>query len=284
MHKLLDFLVRKRHWALFLLLEVFSFALIYRNSAYQHSVMFSTANTAAASVVSVGGSVISYMSLREVNDALMEKNAYLEMEVLRLRSKLEELNADDSLYKAYHPDSIANFPYAVTKAQVLDNSVSYISNYITINKGKADGIMPDMGVISAGGVTGIVSTVSEHYAVIIPILNPKFRLSCKVSGSNYFGSMSWNGRDTKYAQLDELPRHVEFNVGDTIVTSGFSAIFPEGLLVGTIHDFERQRDDNFYSLTIELSTDFHNLGNVMVIKNYHQQERRQIEKEATGNV
>ena len=165
----------------------------------------------------------------------------------------------------------------------MNNSVSYLANYITIDKGRSDGIERDMGVVSERGVVGIISTVSDNYAVVIPILNPKFRLSCKVLGSGYFGSMSWDGRNVQYAKLDELPRHVDFQAGDTIVTSAFSAIFPEGIMMGTVSSFEKQRDDNYYSLTVKLATDFTRLNTVMVIKNYHKNEQKQIEQEARGN-
>ena len=143
--------------------------------------------------------------------------------------------------------------------------------------------MPDMGVVSERGVVGIVSTVSDHFSVIIPLLNPKFRLSCKVLGSSYFGSLSWNGRNTLYANLDELPRHVEFQKGDTIVTSGYSAVFPSGIIVGTVADFEKQHDDNFYSLQVELATDFQALNNVRIIKNFRQTEQSGVEQEAKRN-
>jgi rod shape-determining protein MreC len=284
MRKLLDFLISKRHWFLFLLLEVISFMLIYRNNSYQQSVIFSTANVVSANIVSVGGSVSSYLNLREKNREVIERNGELEIELLRLQRQVESMIADTtSFHSLIRSDSIRQFPYTVMSAKVVSNSVAYISNYITIDRGRSDGVIPDMGVVSEGGVVGIISTVSDHYSVVIPILNPKFKLSCKVLGSSYFGSMSWDGRHTQYAKLDELPRHVEFQVGDTIVTSGFSTIFPEGIMVGTVSTFEKQRDDNFYSLTVKLTTDFHNLGYVMVIKNYYQDEQKSIEQEAKGN-
>ncbi|MDR1556185.1 MAG: rod shape-determining protein MreC [Tannerellaceae bacterium] len=283
MRKLLDFLIGKRHWFLFLLLETVSFVLIYRNNSYQQSVMLSTANTVTANIVSLTGSVTSYINLREENRRLIERNGQLEIERLRLQRQIETMIADTASFHNYVADPVRLFPYDVIVAKVVNNSVTYLSNYITINKGSDDGLSPDMGVISEGGVVGIVSTVSDHYAVVIPLLNPKFRLSCKVLGSSYFGSMSWDGRSTRYAKLDELPRHVEFNVGDTIVTSGFSAIFPEGIMVGNVSSFEKQRDDNFYSLTVRLTTDFHRLGTVMVIRNFQQNEQIQIEQEAKSN-
>ncbi|GHT35889.1 cell shape-determining protein MreC [Bacteroidia bacterium] len=258
--------------------------LVYRNNAYQQSVMFSTANVVTANIVSVAGSVSSYLNLREKNRDLIERNGELEIELLRLQRQVETMIADTTSFRSFiSVDSTRQFPYKVMPAKVVNNSVAYLTNYITIDRGRVDGVVPDMGVVSEGGVVGIISNVGEHFSVVIPILNPKFRLSCKVLGSSYFGSMSWDGRKTQYAKLDELPRHVEFNVGDTVVTSGFSTIFPEGILVGTVSTFEKQRDDNFYSLTVKLTTDFHNLGSVMVIKNYYQDEQKRIEQEAKGN-
>ena len=280
MRKLLDFLINKRHWFLFLLLEAVAFALIYRNNTYQQTIMLSTANVVAANVVSAGGSFASYLNLRDKNKELIERNGQLEIELLRLQRRLEVMTSDTIRFQSFVGDSSIYFQYEVTAAKVVNNSVAYLSNYITIDKGRSDGIEPDMGVVSE---RGIVSTVSEHYSVVIPILNPKFRLSCKVLGSGYFGSMSWDGRNMQYAKLDELPRHVDFQVGDTIVTSAFSAIFPEGIMMGTVSSFEKQRDDNYYSLTVKLATEFARLNTVMVIKNYRKDEQKQLEEESKGN-
>ncbi|MDR1258354.1 MAG: rod shape-determining protein MreC [Tannerellaceae bacterium] len=284
MRRLLDFLIAKRHWFLFLLLELLSFVLIYRSNAYQQSVMLSTANVMTANIVSLAGSVTSYINLRDRNRALIERNGQLEIELLRMQRRIEMMAADTTSFHGFAGGSPEDhFPYDVIISKVVNNSVTYLSNYITIDKGRNDGISPDMGVVSENGVVGIVSTVSDHYSVVMPLLNPKSRLSCKVLGSSYFGSMSWDGRSTQYAKLDELPRHVEFKEGDTIVTSGFSAIFPEGIMVGYVSSFERQRDDNFYSLTVRLTTDFHRLSSVMVIRNFRQSEQIQVEQEARSN-
>ncbi|MDR3141700.1 MAG: rod shape-determining protein MreC [Tannerellaceae bacterium] len=283
MRKLLDFLIGKRHWFLFIFLEFVSIALIYRNNAYQQSVMFSTANIITANIVSVTGSVTSYLNLREKNKDLLERNGKLEMELLRMKDMIEAMKADTAVFRAFVNDSARFFPYDFTTAKVINNSVTYLSNYITLNKGRKDGILPDMGVVSESGVVGVVSTVSDYYAVVLPLLNTKFKLSCKVLGSNHIGSLSWNGRSARYANLDELPRHVQFQIGDTIVTSGYSAVFPEGILVGFVSSFERQRDDNFNSLKVELATDFQRLSNVMVIRNFRQEKQWAIEREAQGD-
>ncbi|MDH6305479.1 rod shape-determining protein MreC [Parabacteroides sp. PF5-5] len=283
MRKLLDFLIRKRHWFLFILLELVSFALIYRNSAYQQNIMFSTANVVTANIVSVTGSVTSYLNLREKNKELLERNGRLELELLKLQDLVETMKADTASFRAFVIDTARQFPYSFTTAKVINNSVSYNSNYITLNKGRKDGVTPDMGVVSENGAIGVVSMASDYYSVVLPLLNTKFKLSCKVLRSSHIGSLSWNGREPQYANLDELPRHVEFQIGDTIVTSGFSAVFPEGILVGYVSSFERQRDDNFNSLKIKLATDFQRLSNVMVITNYRQSEQREIEEEAKSN-
>ena len=245
MRKLLEFLIGKRHWFLFILLEAVSLMLVYRNNAYQRNIIFSSANVVTGYIASISGSVTSYLNLRDINKELLERNGQLELQMLDLQDQLDALIADTVSFKGFAPDSTEQFPYSFVVADVVNNSVTHLSNYITVDKGKLDGIMPDMGVVSERGVVGIVSTVSDHFSVIIPLLNPKFRLSCKVLGSSYFGSLSWNGRNTLYANLDELPRHVEFQKGDTIVTSGYSAVFPSGIIVGTVADFETQHDIHY---------------------------------------
>lgn len=283
MRKLLDFLVRKRHWFLFILLEILSLMLIYRTNAYQRNIMFSSANVVTGHISSVSGYITSYLNLREINKELLERNGQLEMELLELQDQVDMMVADTVSFAGFAPDSTEQFPYSFVMADVVNNSVVRLSNYITVNKGRKEGIAPDMGVVSERGVVGIVSAVSDHFAVVIPLLNPKFRLSCKVLGSSYFGSLTWGGRNARYANLEELPRHVEFQKGDTIVTSGYSAVFPTGIIVGTVADFEKQHDDNFYSLEVELATDFQSLNNVRIIKNYRQEEQVSVEREAKKN-
>lgn len=245
--------------------------------------MFSSANVITGHITSVSGFVTSYLNLRDINRELLERNGQLEMELLELQDQLEMMRADTALFVGFAPDSTGQFPYSFVMADVVNNSVTYLSNYITVNKGRKDGVEPDMGVVSERGVVGIVSTVSAHFSVVIPLLNPKFKLSCKVLGSSYFGTLSWNGRNARFANLDELPRHVEFEKGDTIVTSGYSAIFPSGIIVGKVVNFEKQHDDNFYSLEVELATDFQALNNVRIIKNYRQAEQKNTEREAKKN-
>ncbi|MDF9831500.1 rod shape-determining protein MreC [Parabacteroides sp. PF5-6] len=279
MRKLLDFIVRKRHWFLFVALEIACLVLIYQNSTYQRSVLISTTNVITGHIASLSGNVSGFFNMRTINRELAEKNGELELKLLQLQSRIEEIQARGVSFDGLATDSARIFPYRFIMAQVKNNSVTQLSNYITINKGEKDGIVPQMGVVSEGGVVGIVSLVSDHFSVVLPVLNPKFRLSCKVLGSNYAGSLVWDGRNARYAQLKELPRHVEFQKGDTVVTSGYSAIFPTGIIIGTVADYRREHDDNFYSLEIELSTNFQALDYVRVLINEEQAEQRMLEKE-----
>lgn len=285
MRKLLEFLVQKKHWFLFLLLETLALFLVVRNNAYQRSVFFSSANVAVAQITSLTSAVQSYVNLRQVNKDLLENNGRLELRTLELQDQLEVLLADTTTFKGATLDSLntETFPYSFILAKVVNNSVSQISNYITIDKGRSDGIRQDMGVVSNEGIVGIVSTVSENFSVVIPLLNPKSHLSCKLLHSEYFGSLGWNGRDIRFASLEELPRHVVFNLGDTVITSGYSAVFPKGMIVGTVASEEEDEDEDFRSLKIRLSTDFSTLKMVRVIHNFHQEEQLMIEKEARKN-
>ena len=233
--------------------------------------------------MSVAGYVQSYLNLRTINRNLQEQNGQMEMQLLDLQEQIEVMQADTVTFKGAVSDSARIFPFQFVIAEVVNNSISQLSNYITINKGRKDGIQPDMGVVSEQGVVGIVSNVSDHFSVIISLLNPKSKLSCKVLGNNSFGYLTWDGRDADYAILEELPRHAEFHKGDTIVTSGYSAIFPAGLIVGVVDDFYKERDDNFYALRVKLATPFSSLQHVRVIQNAYRNEQIELEKEARKN-
>ncbi|MDR1223134.1 MAG: rod shape-determining protein MreC [Tannerella sp.] len=282
MQKLLAFLMSKRHWILFVLCELISFVLIYRNNAYQRNMMLTSANVIAGSISSLSGAVFSYLDLQKVNQELLEHNGILEMEVLRLREQLKELSLDTVNFNPAFPEDTVfalKSAYEFITVRAINNSTTYLNNYITLNKGSADGLRPDMGVVSPHGVVGIVMTVREHYSVVISLLNTKLNISCKVKGTDFSGPLSWKGGDVAYAYLEELPTHAVFEVGDTIVTSGNSAIFPPGIMAGTVDSYSKQRDDNFYSLKVRLATDFYSLSVLCAIRNDAQEEQWKIEQE-----
>lgn len=250
--------------------------LLFDNNPYQHHVYLTSANRICSSIFSVFNNVTSYFHLHEINEDLHHRNAMLEMEVINLRNELADI-------KLMLPDSTFSSPavhdYDFILAHVINNSISQPQNYITINRGSDDGITPEMGVIDHNGVVGIVNVVGSHSARIISLLNPQFRLSCKVKGHDYFGSMVWDGKDPYHAVLEELPKHVKFAKGDTIVTSGYSSVFPEGLIVGTIEEQVKDKNDNFFSLRIALSSDFTQLSTVRAIKNKRHDEIVKLSQE-----
>ena len=201
----------------------------------------------------------------------------LEMEVIDLKKQLNDyrlrIDGDNTVAIA---DSVQH-DFNIIMAHVINNSISKPFNYITINKGELDGVKPEMGVVDQNGVVGIVNVVGSHSARIISLLNPKFRLSCKLKDSDFFGSLVWDGIDPTVAVLEELPRHVTFQKGDTIVTSGYSAVFPEGLIVGTILNDRTENRENFFSLKVKLTSDFTQLSTVKVIENKNKDEIKSLE-------
>ncbi len=239
-----------------------------------------SAGAIAGGLHDISSNITGYFSLRDINDDLQRQTAELQAEVLTLREQVRRYREDELQDSLRQVDSIGRFDFII--ATVINNSISRPYNYVTINKGRLDGIRPEMGVMDQNGVVGVVNVVSDHYARIISLLNPNFRLSCKLRGSDTFGSLVWDGNDPTSAILEELPKHTIFHEGDTIVTSGFSAVFPEGLPVGIISGTARGADDNFFTLKIKLLTDLTALSTVKIISNTDLDEIRSVENDATS--
>ena len=263
MNNLLNFFVKHSAWFIFAVYVILSLVLLFKDNPYQQSVYLTSANTVSAAVYKALNNVTSYFHLRDINESLQERNAALETELIELRNLMNDmaLQSPDSLRQP------ALKQYSFVMAQVISNSISQPNNYITINRGGFDGIKPEMGVIDQNGVVGIVNVVGPHAARVISLLNPHMRLSCKLKGSGFFGSLVWDGKSPQLAVLEELPKHITFNKGDTIVTSGYSAVFPEGIIVGTVEGLARDMSDSFVSLRIRLTTNFSQLSSVRVITN-----------------
>lgn len=264
MRNLLNFLLKYDYWLLFIVLEVVSFVLLFRFNNYQGSVYFTSANGAVAWVDKMVNGVTSYFGLRETNRDLMSRNVELELEVERLSRSLE-VYMKDSLALVQMRQSAPD-AYWVTSARVVNNSLTRSDNYITIDKGTADSVCAEMGVLSGNSVVGVVYRTSRHYALVLPVLNSKSNISCKIRRTDYFGVLKWDGGSSQYAWLQDIPRHAEFSLGDTVVTSGHSAIFPEGVPVGVVDDRKDSRDGLSYLLKVRLFTDFARVTDVSVIR------------------
>lgn len=263
---------------MFLFYVVVSCVLLFKSNPYQNHVYLTSAGALASGVYDVTSNVTGYFHLRAVNDDLNRRTALLEEEVVALKQELRQLSEQALTDSLARVDTVGTRPFKFVVATAINNSITRPYNYITINRGSADGIQPEMGVMDQNGVVGVVNVVTDHHARVISLLNPNFRLSCKVRGSDAFGSLVWDGKSPREAILEELPRHTRFSPGDTIITSGYSAVFPEGIPVGTIIGKARGADDNFFTLKIRLLTDFPALSTVKVISNQDIVEIREVEE------
>ena len=282
MRNLLEFLAKYNHWFVFLILEVVSMVLLFQYNSYQGSAWFSSANAVTGKLYEWDANVETFFSLTKVNQELTQRNAYLEQEVQKLSDSLVSVTKDSSIY---HRDEFALLRnYRLIPAKVVANSIDKPGNLMTIDKGSADGIHKDMGVISGTGVVGIVYLVAEHYAIVIPVLNTKSNISCMIQNRGYFGYLRWKGGVSDLAYLEEVPRHAHFKLGDYVVTSGYSAVFPPGVRVGRILHVFNSADGLSYRVQLRLSTDFARLRDVCVIDDTAMKERLEIMRAAEDSI
>lgn len=274
MRSLLRFLVRNFAFLLFLFLEAVSLVLVFNYNSFQRSRFLNSANYISASFYNATSSVFQYFELARVNKELANENAYLRS-VLD-EGTLEEISVSDSIITTFElPDS--NFVFRA--ARIINNSANKQQNYITLNKGLEDGIKADQGILSPQGVVGVVTSVSNSYASGLSLLNPRWSISAKLKNSGYYGSLRWDGQNYRQADLLEIPIHVNLAQGDTVVTSGYSSIFPEGLLIGTILSFDKPQGENYYNIKVKLAVDFKSIRYVHVIENVKKEELKALENE-----
>ncbi|MGN1253982.1 MAG: rod shape-determining protein MreC [Prevotella sp.] len=265
MHNLIDFIQRHSHWFLFALLEVISLVLLFQYNSYQGSVWFTSANTVTGKIDAWNSAVENFFSLGKVNQELTQRNLYLEQQVRKLSDRLDDVTKDTTWTDTAGMKILKTF--RLIPAKVVSNSVANANNLITIDKGSADGVRVDMGVACGSGVVGIVYLTSPHYSIVIPAINTKSNISCRIHGRGYFGYLHWYGGDSQKAYVEEVPRHARFRLYDNVETSGFSSVFPPGILVGKILHVYNSVDGVSYRLQVRLSTDFSRLRDVCVIDN-----------------
>ncbi|WP_288151888.1 rod shape-determining protein MreC [uncultured Prevotella sp.] len=282
MRNLAEFLARFKHWFVFVLLEILSFVLLFKYNNYQGSVWFSSANDVAGWVFEMKSDVGAFFSLTKINKELTQRNLYLEHQVSQLQARVYDKTVGKDFI---HKGQLAMLEgFRLIPAKVVDNSVNKPQNFVTIDKGSADGIRQDMGVACGNGVVGIVYLVSKHYSVVIPVLNTESNISCAIDGTGYFGYLHWKGGPSDIAYLDDVPRHAHFRFHGKIVTSGYSSVFPPGVMVGEILHVFNSDDGLSYRLMIKLSTDFGNLRDVCVIDDSSVKERLNLLKTAQDSI
>lgn len=270
MRSLLNFLSRYNNLIIFLILEGIAFYLLATENNYHNTQIVNGVRGVTRRVEERINNSRNYLSLRKVNEILAEEN-------IALRNSIGKLvRRENSLFIPVS-DSVYQQQYIHTSAEVINNSINRQKNFFTVNKGSRQGIKVDMAVTADNSVAGVIVGCSENYSVAMSLLNLDFKLSARLKSNGYFGSLSWDGRNYRHAILSEIPQHVVVNVGDTIETTGYSAIFPEGVMVGTISDFEKQGGD-FYKIYISLFTDFKRLNYVDVTGNMKKKEQLELEK------
>jgi rod shape-determining protein MreC len=270
MERLFLFFYQYRAFFTFLILEVICAWLVIENNQYQGARFFNSSSSTVASLNNLSQDVREYFLLRNINSTLAEENAYL-------RSKLERYNQLVQAESSHViKDSAAIKQFDFISAKVVNNSVNWFTNYLTINKGSEDSVATGMAVISSLGAVGKVKSVSKHYSVVMSILHIDNMVSVFMPRTGYFGSVRWDGKDPDFVQLDFVPRHVEPAKGDTVVTSAYNAIFPEGVMVGTIEDV-KQNETLFYDLRLKLSQDFRKLSYVEVVRSHLKHEQDSLE-------
>lgn len=263
MNNLLDWIRTWGHWLTFLLLETISLVLLLRFNAYQGSVWFTQANAVTGSVLEWQHRMIVYTHLVEVNRQLTEVNQDLQSEVDVLRHRLQELEHDSSQTERALAERLAGIRRI--PAKVVANSVRDKDNLITINRGEADGVRTEMGVVCGTGIVGIVSQTGRHYSIVLPILNSHSSISCRLKKTEYFGYLKWEGGSPLRAFIDDIPNHATVEKGEMVETSGFSSVFPPGIFIGKVRRVLISDDGLSYKLEIGLSTDFARLTDVSVI-------------------
>lgn len=269
MKNLIAFIMRYSAWFVFAIYAIISLLLLVTGNNYQRSVYLTSANIVTGTIYEGASQVTGYFHLKSINKDLQANNALLQNEVLNLKNQLAQYRvlASDSILPITYPD---RFGYVA--AAVINNNTSHPKNFFTINKGSKDGIKSGMGVVDHNGIAGIVNVTGPHMSRVISLLNEAQHFSVKLKDTEFVGSMCWKGGDPTIGYVEEIPRHAVFNLGDTIVTSGYSTTFPEGIPVGKVLARVKSGDDSFFTLKVKLATDFRSLSTVRVIKDIYKTE------------
>jgi len=269
MGQLLAFLFKYRAFFIFLCLEFLCIVLIVSNNDYQRSAYINSSTSLVGGLTATSDNIGDYFGLKRVNKELAEENAKLREQLLKtIKAPTDSL--DQTIIET---DSSVSMNYRLTSAEIVRNSIRNANNFFMIDKGSKDGIKPEMGVVSPFGVVGKIRSVSKYYAVGISLLNTRNSFSARHKNSNRIGTTQWGGDDPKFAQLLYITPDVNVQVGDTIITSGFSSIFPKDMIIGTVASSERDANNTYLNIKVALSVDFGRLSYVHIIENIEKIEQ-----------
>ena len=275
---LFRFLYEYRLFFLFVSLELTCFWLVVNKNLKQNTAFLNSSNETTAKLMAVSDAVTGYFGLVQENEKLAKENAKLNSKLVKSEQTIQKMAMD-----SIHIPVMEN-QYSFIVAKVINNSVSRPNNYITLNKGLLDGIKAGMGIISPQGVVGRVMVCSPHFSTATSLLHSKMLISAEISRINASGSLKWDGTDPDQANLEFVARHLKPQKGDTIRTSEYSNILPEGIHVGTIRSVKLKDDATFYNIVVDLATDFSTLNYVYVIDNKLKAEKDTLQFQTTGQV
>jgi rod shape-determining protein MreC len=268
MQHIFNFVIKNKTFLLFLLLFSIALALTIQSHSYHRSKFINSANALTGGVYGTVNSIDKYFDLERENEILSEENRHLREQLFNSE------NASDSTYL---DTTYSNGKYKVITAQVYKNSYAMPNNFLTINKGVADSVTQDFGVITSKGIIGIIDQTSSGYATVLSILNKKSQINTKLKSSNHIGSLTWDGTSPEFVQLIDVSKFAPVKVGDTVVTGGQSAIFPKGIGIGTIESFETDISGDTYNIEVKLFNDMTNIGTVYILQNLDQNEIKTLE-------
>lgn len=270
MQDFINRLIHYAHWVVFLILEALSGWLLFRFNSYQGSVWFTQANAVAGYVLELEAQLMQYIHLTDLNESLTQEIVTLQQENEAMRTQLAQLTQDSSYTEKVQTELLKD--QKLIPAHVISNSVKQKDNFITLDRGAQDGVHTEMGVVSGTGIVGITYLVSANYAIVLPVLNSRSNISCRIRGTNYFGGLKWDGRSPLLAYMDDIPRHARCKIGDIVETSGFSNVFPAGIFVGKVIQIKNSKDGLSYRIEVQLSTDLAKIRDVCVVAHAHRNE------------
>jgi len=265
MRNLATFIWKNNYFFLFGILQLFSLWLVVDNSIFQRSAIITSTNAVSGSFLSVYNGIDQYFYLKYNNIELAKENALLLSESKNsfLITDKTEFTSNDSLYR---------HQFTYYDAKIISNSIKKQNNYLILDKGSKMGIQKEMAVVSPAGIVGIVKDVSPNFCSVISLLHQDTRVNAKIKRTGFIGTVLWDGMDYRYAKLIDIPYHLNVRYGDTVVTSGYSTIFPEGIMIGVVTIVKPNKNDNFYNISVKLATDFNRIDQVYIIKNHFKSE------------
>lgn len=270
MKNLLNFLYKNNFFFVFLFLEIICFFMMVKNNGYQGSSILNSSNKVSAKIYEVEASTKEYLLLKDENERLAKMNTFLlnRIKLGYAAIPLKSYKKNDTLYKQ---------EYEFMSGKVINSSVNKRNNYLTLNIGEAQGITHDMAVITSDGIIGIVKDVSENFSSAMSILHKDVRVNCQLKKDGTYGPLIWDGSDYRFSNLTDIPTHAKIKKGDTVITSSLSGIFPEGIMVGVVENFEQRPNESYYTVKVKLSADLKKVNHVSVIKYNYKTERDSLE-------